>query len=81
MDEHTTGPEVRASQQTGAGVLRRKIELSTTLSQGPETGARAWRIAIARAARDQVGVLLDTVTLRDDRLSLVELLELPLLMN
>ena len=77
MDEHTTGPEVRASQQTGAGVLRRKIELSTTLSQGPETGARAWRIAIARAARDQVGVLLDTVTLRDDRLSLVELLELP----
>jgi len=60
-----------------AAVLRRKIEAASKLKAGPETGARAWRVALARAARDGLGLMLDAVSVRDDRQSLVELLELP----
>lgn len=58
------------------GVLRRKVAPARSADGGAETGARAWRVALARAARDCIGLDLDITVLRDDRRSLAELLDL-----
>jgi len=58
------------------GVLRRKLAAAQPVETGTETGARAWRVALARAARDCIGLDLAVPILRDDRRSLGELLEL-----
>lgn len=58
------------------GVLRRKVVAARPPETGTETGARAWRVAFARAARDCIGLDLAVPVLRDDRRSLGELLEL-----
>lgn len=58
------------------GVLRRKLAASQPVETGTETGARAWRVAFARAARDCIGLDLAVPVLRDDRRSLGELLDL-----
>ncbi len=60
---------------TAQGVLRRKVAVRKT-DRGPETGARAWRTAFARIAREAVGLDLAVPAVRDDRRSLAELLEL-----
>lgn len=78
MAESGAGPQDRKGDSGSAGVLRRKIGAAMPQSTGPETAARAWRIGLARAARDQVALALETITLRDDRMSLAELLDLPL---
>jgi flagellar motor switch protein FliM len=69
-----------ATGETGVGtahVLRRKIAMSASVVAGPETAARAWRVSLARAARDELGLAIETRSTRDDRMSLSELLELP----
>lgn len=58
------------------GVLRRKVAVRRADHRGVETGARAWRTAFARVARDMVGLDLAVPVLHDDRRSLTELLEL-----
>ena len=61
------------------GGIRRKIGILRTQAADPgsETAARAWRLGLARAARDEIGLPLAVRSLRDDRRSLAELLELP----
>ncbi len=61
-------------------VLRRKMgaERSAQGGQAAALGAeRAWRLALARAARDEVGVPLEVAEMRDMRVSLAELVEMP----
>ena len=58
------------------GVLGRKLAAARPVETGTETGARAWRVAFARAARDCFGLDLAVPILRDDRRSLGELLDL-----
>lgn len=57
-------------------VLRRKVAAARPADTPVETGARAWRVAVARAARDCIGLDLAVPVLRDDRRSLGELLDL-----
>lgn len=57
-------------------ILRRKLAAARPVETGAETGARAWRVAFARAARDCIGLDLSVSILRDDRRSLGELLDL-----
>lgn len=61
---------------TADSVLRRKVAVRSDDRGGGETGARAWRTAFARVARDMVGLDLAVPVLRDDRRSLAELLDL-----
>lgn len=65
---------------TGDG-LRRKVSLGRLQPADPggETGARAWRVALGRAARDELSLSLPLTVarLRDDRRSLAELLDMP----
>lgn len=56
--------------------LRRKMGLAEAASRGPGADA-AWRLALARAARDQMALALDVVALRDDKVSLAELIDMP----
>ncbi|MBC2835202.1 flagellar motor switch protein FliM [Paragemmobacter straminiformis] len=57
-------------------ILRRKMGGAGVAAGGP--GAeRAWRLALARAARDHLGLALDVSALRDERVSLGELIEMP----
>ena len=59
------------------GVLRRKLAATARPADaGVETGGRAWRVSLARAARDCIGLDLSVPVLRDDRRSLGELLDL-----
>lgn len=58
------------------GALRRKLAVARPAETATETGARAWRVAIARAARDCMGLDMAVPVLRDDRRSLGELLDL-----
>lgn len=63
--------------QGTAQILRRKIAVTSSAAPGPDSAARAWRVGLARAARDEMDLLLETNSLRDERISLAELLELP----
>lgn len=59
-------------------VLRRKMGQGGGGSDDGVIGAdRAWRLALARAARDEIGLALDVTGLRDGRASLAELVEMP----
>jgi flagellar motor switch protein FliM len=58
------------------GVLRRKLAAARPAETVGETGARAWRVAFARAARECIGLDMAVPVLRDDRRSLGELLDL-----
>lgn len=59
--------------------IKRKINLSRKNLAPPEVqgAAKAWKLALARAARDTIGLELALVDLRQTRSSLGELLELP----
>lgn len=57
-------------------VLRRKVAAARPAETPVETGGRAWRVAIARAARDCMGLDMAVPVLRDDRRSLGEVLDL-----
>lgn len=57
------------------GVLRRKLSTARTAVAEGDTGARAWRVAFARAAREVIGLDMAVAALRDDRQSLGELLD------
>lgn len=57
------------------GVLRRKLSATRAATPEGDTGARAWRVAFARAAREVIGLEMAVATLRDDRQSLGELLD------
>jgi flagellar motor switch protein FliM len=62
------------------GTLRRKIAIRRgdgARTEGPETASRAFRLAFARAARDEVGLDVEVTRVTDHRRSLAELLELP----
>ncbi|AWB48778.1 flagellar switch protein FliM [Gemmobacter aquarius] len=60
-------------------VLRRKMgQVGGACGGEGVIGAdRAWRLALARAARDEIGLALDVTGLRDGRASLAELVEMP----
>lgn len=59
--------------------IRRKISLSRKNATPAEVkgAAKAWKLALARAARDSIGLELGMVDLRMNRRSLAEVLELP----
>lgn len=60
------------------GVMARKFAAArTSLAEGGPGADRAWRLALARAARDAVKLPLDVAQLALSRASLAELLELP----
>ena len=60
------------------GVLRRRIEaLRTAQAEGSPGADRSWRMALARSARDTLGLALDVTGLRIKAQSLAEVLELP----
>lgn len=68
--------EGRAGRQRR--VIRRKVAANRQTEDPGNPGAdRAWRLALARAARDRMKLALDVDQLTIDRLSLAELLELP----
>lgn len=60
-------------------VLRRKMGQvgGSGGGEGVIGADRAWRLALARAARDEIGLALDVTGLRDGRASLAELVEMP----
>ena len=59
-------------------VIRRKIAASKALlAEGGPGADRAWRLALARAARDQLRMSVEVTALALKRCSLAELLELP----
>lgn len=60
------------------GVIRQKLTAVPAAQAMAEGGAaRAWPLALARAARDRLGLGLDCGPVRLDRFSLAELLDLP----
>lgn len=60
------------------GVIRRKLLAGrAVLAEGGPGADRGWRLALARAARDQLKLPLEVTSLALDRRSLAELLELP----
>ncbi|SNX73367.1 flagellar motor switch protein FliM [Cereibacter ovatus] len=61
-----------------ATVIRRKIEAKARPVEPPPSGAeRAWRMALARSARDAFSVTLDVTRQTMARRSLAELLDMP----
>lgn len=63
---------------TDGSVLRRKAGgAARAAAAGPDGAARAFRLALARAARDEVGLDLEVTRLAEARMSLAELLEQP----
>lgn len=64
-------------------ILRRKMGQVPVGSGSDGSGSggagadRAWRLALARAARDHIGLALEVTGLRDTRVSLAELIEMP----
>jgi len=64
--------------EAGGGVIRRKLQAAPpAVADGGPGADRAWRMALARAARDQVKLELAVTALAMERRSLAELLELP----
>jgi len=60
------------------GIIRRKLVGAARAAAAPESGAeRALPLALARAARDGFGLVLECPAVRSHRYSLAELLELP----
>lgn len=60
------------------GVIRRKIAAAkAVLAEGGPGADRAWRLALARAARDRLSLSVEVTALVIQRQSLAELLELP----
>lgn len=60
------------------GVIRRKLMAGrAVLAEGGPGADRGWRLALARAARDDLKLPLEVTNLALDRRSLAELLELP----
>lgn len=60
------------------GVIRRKIAATKAmLAEGAPGADRAWRLALARAARDNLQMPLEVLSVKQARRSLTELLELP----
>ncbi|MDR5652087.1 FliM/FliN family flagellar motor switch protein [Ruixingdingia sedimenti] len=64
----------------GRDAIRRKIGAAQTAGMqgdgGAETGARAWRLSLGRAAQAELGLALEVTALAEGRRSLPELLEL-----
>ena len=61
----------------GETVLRRKLAAQRQEVQpAPDSGAKLWRTAFARAAHEAFGLDLATDALRDERLSLTEVLDM-----
>ena len=61
-----------------SGVMGRKLAAARgAVADGVPGADRAWRLSLARAARDQLKLPLEVVRLAVDRLSLAEVLELP----
>ncbi len=59
------------------GIIRRKIGAARAGAPPQDSGAaRLWQVALARAARDETGLMLDIPPVREGRMSLAELLEL-----
>ena len=70
------GKQVAEAQQDG--VIRRKIAMARAqMAEGGPGADRGWRLALARAARDKLGLPLEVAALAMQRASLAELLELP----
>lgn len=64
--------------QGQVAVIRRKIAAAgAAMAEGSPGADRAWRLALARAARDSLKLGLEVRGMRLDRLSLTELLDLP----
>lgn len=64
--------------EAGQGILRRKVMAARAEAAGGGPGAdRCWRLALARAARDDLKIALDFRSMTVDRRSLAELMELP----
>jgi flagellar motor switch protein FliM len=61
------------------GVLRRKIRIVRAAADrgAAEGGGRAWRLALARAAHDEIGLALTVTAFADARRTLAELLDQP----
>jgi flagellar motor switch protein FliM len=60
-----------------AGIIRRKVASARVVAAEGGPGAdRGWRVGLARAARDQLKVALDVLSLVVERRSLAELAEL-----
>lgn len=59
--------------------IRKKISLArSNIAPAPVKGAaKAWKLALGRAARDSIGLEMGLTELRQDRFSLAEVLELP----
>lgn len=57
------------------GILGRKLDAAKATSVSVESGAKAWKQAFARAARDRVGLDMTVESVSDDRRSLAELLD------
>lgn len=57
-------------------ILKRKLSAAQPAAAAVETGAKAWKTAFARAARDRVGLDLSVASVSDDRRSLSEVLDL-----
>ena len=67
-----------AVAEAQTGVIRRKLVSGRVVSGEGGPGAdRAWRLALARSARDLLKLQLDVVALTLEQRSLAELLELP----
>lgn len=59
-------------------VLRRRLAAQrAALAEGSPGADRSWRMALARSARDRLGLVLDVTGLRIKAQSLAEVLELP----
>ena len=62
----------------GQSILRRKVTAARAeVAEGGPGADRAWRLAMARAARDKLKITVDCVAMSLDRRSLAELVELP----
>ena len=60
------------------GVIRRKVAAARgDMGEGGPGADRGWRLALARAARDQLKAPLDVTSLAQARVSLAEVLEVP----
>jgi len=58
-----------------AQILRRKLAAARPVDVTTETAARTWRIGLARAARELAGLPFAPDDVRDERLSLAEVLD------
>ena len=64
--------------EPGQSILRRKVAAAQAeVAEGGPGADRAWRLAMARAARDKLKITVDFTAMAVDRRSLAELVELP----